>query len=223
MPITVGPFSITVDMKSSTVPAEAVEQPKPHQNGKAAPGPAAEKYEHQDVPITWPKTYPAHLFVELQFPPIRWIVPNIFPEGATLLAGRPKSGKTFLAVNVAWAVAAGGKAMGKVDVEQGRVLYLALEGSKRNMQDRLKALAQSGKVPESLDLGFEWPRLDEGGLEQLHYYLSCYPQTRLVVIDTFKRIKSAGGAVRKTASMASAVRVAGSFVRATQASCPRTI
>ena len=150
--------------------------------------------------VPWPKTLPAPLFLDQVFPPIRWIVPNVFPEGATLLAGRPKSGKTFLALNVAWAVAAGGSALGKVPVEQGRVLYLALEGSKRNMQDRLRALARSEAPPEELDLGFTWPRLDEGGADALKTYLSCYPQTRLVVIDTFKMVKRTAAVVRKAAT-----------------------
>ncbi len=42
---------------------------------------------------------PAGIFsaAELQgrvFPPIKWIVPDILPEGLTLLAGKPKLGKS---------------------------------------------------------------------------------------------------------------------------------
>ncbi len=151
---------------------------------------AREINDQHNEPRPWPKTLPADFFLKLEFPPIRWMVPNIFPEGATLLAGRPKSGKTFLALNIGWAVAAGGMALGKVQVEQGRVLYLVLEGSQRNMQDRMRALARSYSIPEDLELAFSWPRLGEGGLEALQKYLYSYPDTRLVIIDTFKRIRS---------------------------------
>ncbi len=39
------------------------------------------------------------------FPPIKWIVPDILPEGLTLLAGKPKLGKSWLALDAAIAVA----------------------------------------------------------------------------------------------------------------------
>jgi hypothetical protein len=45
------------------------------------------------------------------FPPIKWIVPDILPEGLTLLAGKPKLGKSWLALDIAvaalcWAASA---------------------------------------------------------------------------------------------------------------------
>jgi hypothetical protein len=43
-----------------------------------------------------------------ELPPARWIVPDILPEGVTLLAGKPKIGKTWLAQGLAVAVATGG-------------------------------------------------------------------------------------------------------------------
>lgn len=38
------------------------------------------------------------------FPPIRWIVPNLIPEGLTLLCGKPKLGKSWLAMDTGLAV-----------------------------------------------------------------------------------------------------------------------
>src|SRR6476659_8073847 len=52
-------------------------------------------------------------------PEPRWAVPGIICEGVTLLAGQPKVGKSWLALNLAVAVAAGGKALGRIDVDQG--------------------------------------------------------------------------------------------------------
>lgn len=43
-----------------------------------------------------------------EFPPIQWVVPGIFPEGLTFLAGRPKIGKSLLALQLAHAVSSGG-------------------------------------------------------------------------------------------------------------------
>jgi RecA-family ATPase len=62
-----------------------------------------------------------------EFPEQRYAVPGVLAEGLNLLAGAPKLGKSWFALNVAAAVARGGMALNKISVEQGEVLYLALE------------------------------------------------------------------------------------------------
>ena len=52
--------------------------------------------------------------------------------------GPPKLGKSWFALDIVVAVAAGGKALGHIDVEPGYVLYLALEDPPRRMQDRTR-------------------------------------------------------------------------------------
>src|SRR5690606_35946020 len=57
------------------------------------------------------------------FAPIKWVIPGYVPEGLTLLAGKQKLGKTWMAIDWAAAVAMGGRTMG-IDCEQGDVLYI---------------------------------------------------------------------------------------------------
>ena len=66
--------------------------------------------------------------LDMDFPPPSWLVPNVIPQGLTLLAGRPKAGKSFFALEVSLAVASGGYAFGsnKHQCGQGKVLYCAL-------------------------------------------------------------------------------------------------
>src|SRR5690242_19890502 len=73
-------------------------------------------------------------------PPIRYIVPNLIAEGLTLLGGKAKLGKSWLLLGTAIAVAMGGYALSSIRVEQGDVLYLALEDNKRRLQKRLRQL-----------------------------------------------------------------------------------
>jgi hypothetical protein len=47
-------------------------------------------------------------------PPVRWAVPAILPEGLTLLAGKPKQGKSWLGLSLALAIGLGGFALGKL-------------------------------------------------------------------------------------------------------------
>jgi RecA-family ATPase len=64
-----------------------------------------------------------------ELPPTKWYVGEILQEGATLLSGDPKVGKSFLALQIAIAVAGGAdNVCGSLSVGiHGRVLYLALD------------------------------------------------------------------------------------------------
>lgn len=48
-----------------------------------------------------------------------------------------------------------------------------------------------GHIPEGLDLTIRWPKIDEGCIEYLEKYLDEHPDTRLIIIDIFKRIAKA--------------------------------
>jgi hypothetical protein len=124
-----------------------------------------------------------------ELPPVRWAIPDILPEGLTLLAGKPKLGKSWLALSTALAIAAGGVALGTQPVTRGEVLYLALEDNARRLQARSKQLLTSMTgVPEGIDFALAWPRLNEGGVDCLEVYLQAHPDVRLVVIDTWAKI-----------------------------------
>src|SRR5262245_25770067 len=87
-----------------------------------------------------------------KFPEPRWAIPDLLAQGCTLLAGPPKVGKSWLALNIAVAVATGGKALGTIDVEAGDVLLLALEDNGRRLQNRLGLVLEGDAAPERLTL-----------------------------------------------------------------------
>ncbi|MFL0587685.1 bifunctional DNA primase/polymerase [Sphingomonas olei] len=128
----------------------------------------------------------------LDFPPVKWIVPNIIPEGLTVLAGAPKVGKSWLALDIATAVAEGAPALGGIQCEQGRSLYLALEDNQRRLADRLRMMGyQHGS--DNLVLMTEWPSIDEGCVDELERWADANPDARLVTIDVFAKVKSSTG------------------------------
>src|SRR5947207_5914014 len=94
------------------------------------------------------------------FPPMRWVVPSIVPEGATLLVSRPKLGKSWLMLDLAVAIAAGRFTLGEIKPAQGAVLYLALEDGHRRLQRRITKLLPSfnGSWPMPLEICTEWRR-----------------------------------------------------------------
>ena len=85
-----------------------------------------------------------------EFPDPRWAVPVLVAEGLNLLVGSPKLGKSWLCLGLA--VASGGVALGKVRVEQGAVLYAALEDTPRRLQGRLRAVLSADPVPDALSI-----------------------------------------------------------------------
>jgi hypothetical protein len=136
-----------------------------------------------------PRTFTAAELMAMEMPPVTWVVPDILPEGVTLLAGKVKMGKSWMVLGKALATATGGVALGMKRVEQGEVLYLALEDNKRRLRERLSKLLAGGVAPEVLHISVEWPRADEGGVQKLVAFLGDHPDCRLVVIDTLARFK----------------------------------
>ena len=130
------------------------------------------------------------------FAPVRWIVPSILPEGVTLLSGKAKMGKSWLALGWCIAVATGGAALGKRRVDQGDALYLALEDNERRLRTRLSKVLTGSTAPDNLHIHTQWPHFDEGGVEALGYWLEDHRDCRLVVIDTLKKVRPRGGGNR---------------------------
>lgn len=124
-----------------------------------------------------------------EFPPPRWAIPGLVAEGVTLLAGPPKVGKSWLALDLAVAVASGGFALGQ-QVSRGDVLYLALEDTARRLADRLRLVLAGDSAPDKLQFATAWRVLAEGGTENLNQWLNEHPGARLVVIDVFERVRS---------------------------------
>lgn len=85
------------------------------------------------------------------FPPLRFAVPNIIPEGFSLLVGPPKVGKSWFVLAAAIAIAHGGRVLGNIPVEPRPVLYLALEDGHRRLQDRCRTLLEGDPIPAAMD------------------------------------------------------------------------
>jgi hypothetical protein len=150
----------------------------------------------QGEPVLSIKTVTARELGNKDFPPRCWAVPDLITDGITILAGKPKAGKSWLALDIGVAVATAGMALGKIQVEQGEVLYLALEDSERRLKERLEKIVGSGEpFPEGLHIvtatGF--PPLYSGGLPALDAWLKDHPRVKLVIIDTLGRVKPARG------------------------------
>ena len=133
------------------------------------------------------------------FDPIKWVVPGYISEGFLVLAGRQKLGKTWLAIDMALAVAVGGVAIGSIGCEQGDVLYIDMENGPRRIQGRINTLYPDERNRPDLSR-LEWvteaPQLGAGLIEELERWRVSVPAPRLIVIDVLQRIKPPGSMAR---------------------------
>lgn len=118
-----------------------------------------------------------------------WAIPNYLPVGLCILAGKPKIGKSWLALQIAQAVAAGGVALGE-RVEAGPVLYLALEDTERRLKERMQRQHWPRGLPvEFMRVGQFQERvgdLKDGGGVKLADQIELRDY-RLVALDTLSR------------------------------------
>lgn len=118
------------------------------------------------------------------FDPERWIIERILPEGACLLAAKYKSYKSWLCLGLGLAISMGGKALGQLEVEKGRVLYLDLEGKQQRIKKRTRAIlgVQHIPWPDNFHVFTKWPQGSEG-VKELENWFASYPDTIYVITD----------------------------------------
>jgi hypothetical protein len=145
------------------------------------------------APFDWRATVEtAEKLQTREFPPVAYVVPGLVPEGLTLLAGKPKIGKSWMALDLCAAVSAGRICLGDRRPVTGDVLYAALEDNPRRLQRRLdKVLGASftDTWPARLSLTTSWRRLDKGGVDDLGAWADSVAEPRLIVLDTLAGVR----------------------------------
>ncbi|MBR0994156.1 AAA family ATPase [Bradyrhizobium japonicum] len=127
------------------------------------------------------------------FEAIKEIIPGILPEGLSMLAGRPKVGKSWFGLEIATAVAAGNWCLGK-PCEQGDVLGLFLEDSDRRMQNRMtKMLGAHKSIWPRFDYATTWPRLNVGGIDWMKRWIDGVAKPRLIIVDILQKVRPPKG------------------------------
>lgn len=123
-----------------------------------------------------------------QFPPLRYAVPGLIPEGLTMLVGPPKAGKSWLVANLLLSIASGGYAVGAIKIPQPRrVFYLALEDGDRRMQSRCRIIL--GPDAEIPPLYHYVTTVPPGQVVRvMEAWLRRHPDTAMIVLDTLGKV-----------------------------------
>ena len=118
---------------------------------------------------------------KMTLPEPRWIVPGLISEGFTLLAGKPKVGKSWLALDLAIAVATCGEVLG-IKCPQAPVVYAALEDNQGRLQGRMDALLGDMPWPDQLHFVRELPPMNHGS-SQLRALCLKRTGANLLIVD----------------------------------------
>lgn len=123
-----------------------------------------------------------------QFPETYYAVEGMIPEGETVIAAPPKTGKSWLMLDMCLKVAKGEKFL-DFETRKSDTLYLALEDGDKFEQERLNIVCPED-APDNFHFVFDnILHLNEGFTLQLDSILAKLPNTKLVVIDTLNFIQ----------------------------------
>lgn len=124
----------------------------------------------------------------------RWLVDKLWGDDAVgIVGGEPKTCKSFLALELAVAVASGRPCLGRFRVERGGpVLLFAAEDSTRVVRTRLEGIAAARGVRlEELAIHVivaASVRLDQGRDRELLWNTVATVRPRLLILDPFVRL-----------------------------------
>lgn len=136
------------------------------------------------------KTITGEELSNMELPPTRMIVHKLLPQGLHILAGAPKTGKSWLTLWLCLQISKG-EPVWELPTEKGTVLYLCLEDSYGRIQERMLDLTDH--APADIHFATMADTIGDGLIKQIENFLSEHPSTNLIAIDTLQRIRNVSG------------------------------
>lgn len=121
------------------------------------------------------------------YKPTVFAVEGLLAQGLFILAGSPKVGKSWLALELCLSVAKGETLLDR-QTQQGSALYFCLEDSYQRIQSRLYELTD--EPSDKLFFSLKADSIGNGLEEQIIKFKSEHDDLRLVVIDTLQMVRN---------------------------------
>lgn len=132
------------------------------------------------------KKFTGKELAEMDLKPIGFVVEDLLSVGVHMLAGSPKVGKSWLALWLCLCVANGLDIWG-FKCRKGHVLYMCLEDGPTRIKQRLSELpeASADNITFWTDAGCTGEVFEK----ELEKFLKENPDTKMVVVDTFQKVR----------------------------------
>lgn len=119
--------------------------------------------------------------------PIEFCIDNLLAQGLYILAGAPKVGKSWLALDMCLSIAKGEKVLGQ-QTTQGTALYLCLEDSYVRIQNRLYEITD--EPAERLHFVIMSESIGNGLEEEIENFKNEHYDLKVVFIDTLQKVRN---------------------------------
>ncbi len=133
------------------------------------------------------KIYSSEYIMNTPMKPIEYCVDGLISQGLFVLAGAPKVGKSWLALDMCLSIAKGEKVLGKETV-CGHAVYLSLEDSLIRLQNRLYELTD--EPSDNLNFAIMAESISNGLPEQIEYCRKRFDDLKIVFIDTLQMVRN---------------------------------
>ena len=133
------------------------------------------------------KMYSSEYIMNTPMKPIEYCVDGLISQGLFVLAGAPKVGKSWLALDMCLSIAKGEKVLGK-ETLCGHAVYLSLEDSLIRLQNRLYELTD--EPSDNLNFAIMAESISNGLPEQIKYCRKRFDDLKIVVIDTLQKVRN---------------------------------
>lgn len=133
------------------------------------------------------KMYSSEYIMNTPMKPIEYCVDGLISQGLFVLAGAPKVGKSWLALDMCLSIAKGEKVLGK-ETLCGHAVYLSLEDSLIRLQNRLYELTD--EPSDNLNFAIMVESISNGLPEQIEYCRKRFDDLKIVVIDTLQKVRN---------------------------------
>ena len=137
--------------------------------------------------LTGLETMDAETLVNTPLETVPFVVSELIPQGLHIIGGAAKIGKSWLMLWLGLMVAKGAP-IWNYESKQGTVLYLALEDSYERLQRRLLDITDEGSP--NLHCAVECKTLADGFCEDIDKFMEENRNTKLIIVDTFQKIRS---------------------------------
>lgn len=138
---------------------------------------------YEDINLT---AIDGETLLDMRLPPIKYCIDTLIPQGLVVLGGAPKTGKSWMALDIGVRVSAKIN-MWNMPTSGGTVLYLALEDTLQRMQQRLNTITDV--AAKNLQIVTTVPTLANGFCDDIRKFVATHPDTVMVVVDTYHHIR----------------------------------
>ena len=121
------------------------------------------------------------------YKPIEFVVDDLVAQGLYILAGAPKVGKSWLALDMCLSIAKGEKVLGQ-QTTKGTALYLCLEDSYVRIQNRLYEITD--EPTKRLHFVIMSELIGKGLEEQITGFKNEHSDLKVVFIDTLQMVRN---------------------------------